>query len=48
MDVYELAEFLYHADCDICPCDKYNYKECYEDNCDCIGMIAKWLKFENE
>lgn len=48
MDIYELAEFLYHADCDICPCDKYNHKECYKDNCDCIGMIVRWLKSKVE
>ena len=50
MSVNELAEFIYYGcyDCRFCPCDKYDYKECYEDNCDCIGIIAKWLKSNKE
>ena len=47
MTANELAQELYKADCDTCPCDKYNYRECYSSNdCRCIEIIEKWLNSE--
>lgn len=51
MPSYKLAAKLYLdyiSDCNYCPCDKYNFKECYEETCDCICLIEKWLELESE
>jgi len=49
MNVDELAEYLcmeYINDCDRCPCDEYNHRECYGSNVDCVELIKKWLGLE--
>ena len=49
MTIDELSEELYMADCNSCPCDEYNYEECYEDNSkdmSCIEIIIRWLEMD--
>jgi len=49
MTIDELAEELFKEDCNSCPCDKYDYKECYEDNSEdisCIEIIKRWLEMD--
>ena len=46
MPIDELAEELYKEDCNSCPCDKYDYMECFKDDTDCLGLVKKWLEME--
>lgn len=46
MTVEEIADQLNKQNCNYCPCDEFDYKECYEDKCDCYGLILKWLNSE--
>jgi len=49
MSIDELTEeLLYNNDCMSCPCDKYNYKECFKEDTDCLGLIKKWLESESD
>ena len=47
----ELATYLYLFyinDCNECPVQRYDYKQCYQEKYDCIPLIEKWLKKKNE
>ena len=47
----ELADYLYLfyvTNCNNCPCGRHDYKECLKDDCDCHGVVEKWLKKRNE
>jgi len=49
MTVDELAKELYKEDCNSCPCDKYDYKECYQNNSEdmsCVEIIKRWLEMD--
>ena len=47
MTVDELAEELYKEDCNSCPCDKYDYEDCYQDNSiSCVKIIKRWLEMD--
>ena len=47
----ELATFIYLYfinDCNNCPADKYEYKACLQEGCDCSKLVEKWLRKRNE
>jgi hypothetical protein len=49
MTIEELASELYMnfiSNCDQCPCDRLNYKECYTSGYTCAEIIQKWLNVE--
>jgi len=48
MTIDELTEELHLGNCSSCPCDKYDYKECYIEGTDCLGLIKKWLEMKSE
>jgi hypothetical protein len=51
MSKEQMAEHLYNEfiyDCSSCPCDKFDYTECYSSDCDCVKLIGKWLSKKDE